>query len=269
MSTITKVWDEEKVRNIIRALDRKTGLNGADLPILIAGGSALGAYSCEKNNKMFKFKANFFNNPNTKEAAAVYVIRHEYAHYYVDAANLERYIGHSRHERSHGKDWKWACKMVGAIPKRCYAEDDYINMNWTIDEARAAYNANDVQEFDILAFVNKWKQVPVDEDEGYKMDAVIRLNHPDAFYEIGDKVFHVKKGYGTVTGTVPYKYWSQRIAVRFKDYSEGVYTAKDICKVIGDEIVPFDPSDIIEVQAKAETVQLTLEDLYPSMFKAE
>lgn len=269
MSTITKDWDEEKIRYIIRNLDKKTSLNGAELPVIIAGGSALGSYTHTKDEKKFNFKAKFFNDPNTKEAAAVHVIRHEYAHYYVDEARLERYIGHSRRERSHGKDWRWACMMVGAIPKRCYNPEDYKNMDWTSDEALAAYNAEDVETFDILSFVNKWKQVPVDKDEGVKMDMAIKLNHPDAFYEIGDMVFHIKKGYGTVTDTVPYKYWSQRIAVCFKDKSKGVFTAKDICKVVSGDIIPFNPSEKAEVQAKAATSQITLEDLYPSIFNIE
>lgn len=33
MSTITKTWNEDKIRSIIRKLDEKTGLNGAALPI--------------------------------------------------------------------------------------------------------------------------------------------------------------------------------------------------------------------------------------------
>lgn len=37
MSTLTKVWTEDKIRAIIRKLDEKTGLDGVSLPITISG----------------------------------------------------------------------------------------------------------------------------------------------------------------------------------------------------------------------------------------
>lgn len=141
MSTITKNWTEDKIRSIIRKLDEKTGLNGAALPIAFNSyGWFLGHYRYVEP-KAFGFNRKFFNDPSTGEAEVIDVIRHEYAHYYVDVAHLERYIGHSRRETSHGDDWKWACKMVGADPTRCHNNSDSIGKKWSLTEAIAAYNA--------------------------------------------------------------------------------------------------------------------------------
>lgn len=169
MSSITKEWDENKIRMIIRNLDKKTGLNGAQIPIIL--GNHAGAIGCYRyfGEEQFWFRPSFLNDDNTPEAAVIDVIRHEYAHYYVRVANLARYIGHSRRETSHGKDWKWACKMVGAIPERCYDPESFADKNWSAEEAEAAYNAEDVVEFDILSFINIWNRVPASDKELNKM----------------------------------------------------------------------------------------------------
>ena len=114
--------------------------------------------------KAFGFNRKFFNDPATGEAEVIDVIRHEYAHYYVDVTHLERYIGHSRRETSHGDDWKWACKMVGADPTRRHNNSDSIGKKWSITEAMASYNADDVAEFDALSYLGKWHQAPVDSE---------------------------------------------------------------------------------------------------------
>lgn len=42
MSTITKTWNTDKIRSIIRKLDEKTGLNGSALPIAFNSYGGLG-----------------------------------------------------------------------------------------------------------------------------------------------------------------------------------------------------------------------------------
>lgn len=172
MSTITKTWTEDKIRSIIRKLDEKTGLNGTALPIAFNSyGWFLGHYRYVEP-KAFGFNRKFFNDSTTGEAEVIDVIRHEYAHYYVDVAHLERYIGHSRRETSHGDDWKWACKMVGADPTRCHNNSDSISKKWSLTDAIAAYNADDVVEFDVLAYLNKWHQAPVDSETASRLSPV-------------------------------------------------------------------------------------------------
>lgn len=55
MSTITKIWTEDKIRFIIRKLDAKTELNGAALPIAFkCNDRVLGQYSHKP--KAFRFR---------------------------------------------------------------------------------------------------------------------------------------------------------------------------------------------------------------------
>ena len=239
MSTITKAWTEDKIRSIIRKLDEKTGLNGAALPIAFNSyGWVLGHYRYVEP-KAFGFNRKFFNNPSTGEAEVINVIRHEYAHYYVDVAHLEKYIGHSRCETSHGDDWKWACKMVGADPTRCHSNSDSIAKKWTLTDAIAAYNADDVAKFDVLAYLNKWHQAPVNSETATKTLARIKERTPYADYEIGDEILHPKRGFGTVEDAIPHDYWTQKIYVRFEDRSYGVFGAKDICKIVDGIAIPY------------------------------
>lgn len=237
MSTITKIWTEDKIRSIIRKLDEKTGLNGSELPISFKSyGGTLGYYRYVEP-KTFGFNRKFFNDPSTGEAEVIDVIRHEYAHYYVDVTHLEKFIGHSRRETSHGDDWKWACKMVGADPTRCHNASDFIGKKWSLAEAVEAYNAADVTKFDVLAYLNKWHQAPVDPETASKTLARIKERNPSAYYEMGDEVLHPQRGFGTVEDTIPHGYWTQKIYVRFEDLSDGVFDSKDICKVVDGVII--------------------------------
>ncbi len=261
MSTITSKWDEDMIRYILHNLDIKTGLKGADFPIFLADhAGSLGSFEYKSEMK-FWFKPAFIDDPLTNEAAVVDLIRHEYAHFYVQAANLEKYIGHSRRETSHGKDWKWACKMVRAIPKRCYDRSDFKDVHWTVEDAAVAYNADDVVAFDILGFINKWRQTPVDSQIAEKMILQIKTQYPHAYYEPGDKVFHAIRGHGKVVSTIPCNYRTQKICVIFdRDHTEGVYTNKEICKIIDGKIVPYS-NDV-------QSAQLSLNELFPSIFNS-
>lgn len=75
MSTFTQNWTEDKIRAIIHTLDEKTGLDGASLPISFSSyGWFLGHYRYVEP-KSFGFNRKFFNNPLTKEAEVIDVIR--------------------------------------------------------------------------------------------------------------------------------------------------------------------------------------------------
>ena len=232
MSTFTKKWSEDKIRTIIHRLDKKTGLNGASLPISFSSyGWFLGQYRYVEP-KAFSFNRKFFDDPCTTEAEVIDVIRHEYAHYYVDVANLDRYIGHSKRETSHGADWKWTCKMIGADPTRCHNAALFSNIKWSAVDALNAYNANDVIEFDILSFIKKWHRAPLDTETMAAMSAKIKARDPDAFCSIGDEVLHPKRGFGFVKDTMPQDYWTQDLYIQFEDHTEDVFNAKDVYKVV-------------------------------------
>lgn len=262
MSTLTKTWDEKKIRSLIRNLDRKTGFNAAEEARIVLANKA-GAIACfqSKGEDSFWFRPSFFNDPSTPEAAAINVVRHEFAHMIVRKIN--QFWPNSRQEPPHGKMWKSACKIVGALPKRCYDPADFKDMHLTVEEAEAAYNAMDIKAFDVFSFIKKWGQLPIDDDVAEKMLLQIRNNHPEGYYEIGDQVYHPVRGYGTVLLTIPFNYWTQKICVCFaNDNSETVYKNKDICKIVGGKIVPYRSN----VNKTPESSQLSIDDIFPALF---
>lgn len=226
MSTITKTWTEDKIRFIIRKLDEKTGLNGAALPIkLVSHGNALGFYQYA-GEKQFGFKPKFINDPNTKEAAVIDVIRHEYAHYYVDVTGISRFFIREGSSKNHNTDWKWACRTVGANPNSYYQPQVFEDKDWSITDALSAYNADDVLKLNILEHISRWNRIPIDSETASKNLTRIKERNPEMFFEIGDEVLHPKRGFGTVCETKAFDYSMQRIYVRFEDQSDGVFDAK-------------------------------------------
>ena len=102
-----------------------------------------------------------------------------------------------------------------------------------------AYNAKDVAEFDVLSYLNKRYQAPVDSESASKALARIKERNPDAFYEIGDRVLHPKRGFGTVVDAISHDYWTQKIYVRFEDRSDDVFEVKDICKIVNSVAISY------------------------------
>ena len=114
---MTGEWSVEKIRAVMVHLDRKTGLHGAELPIEMGKAvSYLGRYYCGER-KSFYFSTHHLNDPAFRESEAIELIRHEYAHYYVDAAGLRPFFQDGR-AHHHGPSWQYACKMVGASGRR-------------------------------------------------------------------------------------------------------------------------------------------------------
>lgn len=112
-----RIWNEERIREEMRRLDKKTGLHGAELPIRFgAARSYLGYYMLSINDQKehFYFSDAYFQDPQFMEEEALDVIRHEYAHY----MNHEVYGGDG-----HDTTWKMCCKAVGANPLRRYNLD--------------------------------------------------------------------------------------------------------------------------------------------------
>ena len=121
MSALTGEWSVEKIRAVMAHLDRKTGLHGAELPMKMGKAvSYLGRYYCGER-KSFYFSTHHLNDPAFRESEAIELIRHEYAHYYVDAAGLRQFFRDGR-AYHHGPSWKYACRMVGARGGRVYGE---------------------------------------------------------------------------------------------------------------------------------------------------
>lgn len=112
MSALTGEWSVEKIRAVMVHLDRKTGLHGAELPIEMGKAvSYLGRYYCGER-KSFYFSTHHLNDPAFRESEAIELIRHEYAHYYVDAAGCGRSFRTEEHTTT-------ACR--GSTPARWWA----------------------------------------------------------------------------------------------------------------------------------------------------
>lgn len=103
---------ESFIRSEIERLDKITGLDGRSLRIKFDGSSRrLGYYAPNRADRHFGFSLRYFADPEWPRAAALDVIRHEYAHYMDDMLN-----GNAGHSAS----WKRCCITVGACPTRCY-----------------------------------------------------------------------------------------------------------------------------------------------------
>lgn len=157
-------WNEDLIREAIRHLDEKTGLSGAELPIRFDNHDrALGWYEYEGIRK-FGFKRSFFLSSVIKDCEKIDLVRHEYAHYIVDATHLERYFVHGSRRTSHGDCWKFASRLVGAMPTRSHDSSAFSKMNWSSEKILAAFLATDIVQFDIRSFLKKWNRVPTDEE---------------------------------------------------------------------------------------------------------
>lgn len=110
---VPTIWPEERIREELRRLDRKTRLHGADLSIVFdPKRKTLGSY--HPIEKSLHFSMNYFEDPSWSEQSALDTIRHEYAHYMDHMLN-----GHMKPPH-HGPKWKACCLAIGAPPERLY-----------------------------------------------------------------------------------------------------------------------------------------------------
>ena len=245
MSKLTEKWTEDKIRYIIRKLDEKTGLNGLALPVKLNRAKCrIGYFRYPRTEEhagteIFGFSLAFLNDPDTPEAAAVDLIRHEYAHYYVYTTKLYRYYKTYAYLHGHGSDWIWACKLVGAVPKARYEKSDFADKNWSIKEAQDAYDGKDIPSFNILSYLEKWDQPPVDPDNAARYISSLKQHNPDAYYEAGDEVLHPKRGFGIVRDAVPFDQNIQKVYICFEDKSDGIFSTRDLCKMVNGVAIPY------------------------------
>lgn len=110
------IWNEARVRDELKFLDRKTGLCGADIPIVFNNAKrTLGSFSTHNGKaKRFCFSNHYFQNQDFPVEEAIDTIRHEYAHYMDFVLNGK--LGHST-------SWKQCCIRIGALPVRLYSEE--------------------------------------------------------------------------------------------------------------------------------------------------
>lgn len=107
-------WPRERIRQEIRQLDHRTGLNGTRLAIDFSEDEkTIGSFTHTAGNipLHFTFSTRFFERPSFSDAEVIDVIRHEFAHYMkcVRHPDVE--------EDSHGPLWQQCCREIGAVPQ--------------------------------------------------------------------------------------------------------------------------------------------------------
>lgn len=182
-------WPKERIREELRKLDRKTGLSGSELPIILNRNSRyLGTFthSPEGEPLYFTFSTKFCENDEFPEAQMINTIRHEYAHYMV----CVRYPGLT--ERSHGRHWKLCCMEVGAAPlSSCDTRRD--------------------------------REIRKREKKKESESALIRALMPEL--PIGMQVTHPVFGPATISGVTPHAD-NPRISLTFPDGQKRLFPAK-------------------------------------------
>ena len=213
MSALTREWSVEKIRAVMVHLDRKTGLHGAELPIEMGKAvSYLGRYYCGE-----------------RESEAIELIRHEYAHYYVDAAGLRPLFQDGR-AHHHGPSWQYACKMVGASGRRVFGQD--LLPELTAAELVRRFRAEDVRAFDMCGYISMWNRLPSEpQQSARRMAAVERNNHRDRVFYPGDEVLFPQRGFGRVLAMEPVPS-GQLLYIRFESGVEETLHARYVFKVV-------------------------------------
>lgn len=187
MSALTGEWSVEKIRAVMVHLDRKTGLHGAELPIEMGKAvSYLGRYYCGER-KSFYFSTHHLNDPAFRESEAIELIRHEYAHYYVDAAGLRPFFQDGR-AHHHGPSWQYACKMVGASGRRVFGQD--LLPELTAAELVRRFRAEDVRAFDMCGYIRMWNRLPSEPQQSARWMACVESGASD----VGNGPFPLPNG---------------------------------------------------------------------------
>ena len=237
MSALTGEWSVEKIRAVMVHLDRKTGLHGAELPIEMGKAvSYLGRYYCGER-KSFYFSTHHLNDPAFRESEAIELIRHEYAHYYVDTAGLRPFFQDGR-AHHHGPSWQYACKMVGASGRRIFGQE--LLPELTAAELVRRFRAEDVRAFDMCGYIRMWNRLPSEPQQSARwMAAVERNNHRDRVFYPGDEVLFPQRGFGRVLAMEPVPS-GQLLYIRFESGVEETLHARYVCKVVDGVIKTVD-----------------------------
>ncbi len=237
MSKLYGKWSVEDVREVIRGLDSRTGMNGASISIHLSkslgDGSTLGTYCPSKDNcwRSFSFSLKYFNDSNFNDLAAIDVIRHEYCHYLVDALGLKELFND---ESDHGIAWKTACGLLNTDQHGTYRA--WYFPKATDDSFMNAYMSEDIQSVDILEQVDRWGlSLPSLNRRRYLEKSLVKKYTKLRVFSAGDYVFHDKFGYGKVLDTLP-AVNKQFLYVQFEQEEARIVQNRKVYKVVNGEV---------------------------------
>ena len=236
MSHYTKKWTEAMIREAFSYLDEKTGLYGVDYPIRLAYGdwrNRLGyfCYGPPESGEFF-FNLEYLNRDWFRETDAIEIIRHEYAHYYVWATELERWIPNERNRKHHGAPWRYACKMVGSTGNVKYQHDwrDLPDISRTVATNR--YLAMDVERCDILHHLERWDCPYLKGPEKEWLNRRLKARTGEnLFFEAPCSAVHPQHGFGVVLETYPSEQ-GQKIYIIYENGKKEVTTGNQLFKLV-------------------------------------
>lgn len=239
MSVIHGKWSVEDIRKVIRNLDEKTGLHGADLRIYLGkrleNGSVLGTYfrgyGDSRMYRSFSFSQAYFDNNEFKDLAVIDVVTHEYAHFVVDELDLKAVF---QDDDAHGIAWKTVCGLLN-----CCQEQYYCSRNFRLTtEAglRRAIACENIPSADISEQLGRWgKDLPsLATRERYERELIRKYSKVRVF-AVNDRVHHSKFGQGLVLDTMP-DLNKQRLFVRFDNGETRFVQNRQVYKVVNGQI---------------------------------
>ncbi len=237
MSKLYGKWSVEDIREVIRSLDARTGMNGSSISIhlskALGDGFTLGSYRPGKDNcwRCFSFSLKYFDDSSFNDLAAIDVIRHEYCHYLVDTLGLK---GLFNDENDHGIVWKTACGILNTDQHGTYRA--WYFSTATDDSFMNAYMAEDIKPVDILEQEDRWGLVlPSINRRRYLEKGLIKKYTKLRVFSEGDYVFHDKFGHGSVLDTLP-SVNKQFLYVQFEQGEPRIVQNRKIYKVVNGRI---------------------------------
>jgi len=237
MSKLYGKWSVEDIKDVIRSLDERTGMNGASISIhlrkSLGDGSTLGAYRPSKDNcwRSFLFSREYFDDSEFNDLAAIDVIRHEYCHYLVDVLELKKLFND---ENDHGIAWKTACGLLNTDQYGTYRA--WYFPRATDDSFMKAYMSEDITPVDILEQVDRWGLALPSLNRRKELEkALVKKYTKLRVFSVGDCVFHDKFGYGEVLDTLP-SVNKQFLYVQFKQGEIRIVQNRRVYKVVNDEV---------------------------------
>ena len=237
MSTLHGKLSVEDIRNVIKGLDEKTGMDGASIHIslcrTLGNGSTLGTYhpSADHKWRSFSFSLAYFNDKDFKDLAAIDVIRHEYCHYLVDALGLSAEFDD---ENDHGIAWKTVCGLLNTDQHGTYRA--WFFKQATDETLLNALKSSDIPTIDIMGQINRWgHQLPSISRRRYLEKELIKKYTKVRVFSVNDNVFHNRYGRGTVVDTFPYIN-KQLLYVKFEDSDHRIVQNRQVYKVVNGEV---------------------------------
>lgn len=239
MSVIHGKWSVDDIREVIRSLDERTGLNGAALPIYLCkslgDGSTLGSYSSgvgnDKHWRCFSFSLAYFNDDKFEDMAAIDTIRHEFCHFVVDELDLKEVFNDND---SHGTAWKTICGLLNTDQDGHYR---YWRFRATTEKGLLnAIESKDIPYVNVAEQLKRWgNNLPSLRMRKYFEKELIKKYMRIRVFSVDDCVEHGKFGRGVVLDTMP-DINKQRLLVRFDNGESRFVQNRQVYKIVNGHV---------------------------------